>query len=65
MERLDYIRYDKEICNLVVQLSGGGAASYFYPNMDSLEVIRELRHLADLLERGVNARKLSSAPGAN
>lgn len=48
---------DKQVTTpLVIQLDGGGASQAFHRGMKAEDAIRNLRYLAELLERGVAER---------
>lgn len=55
-EVVEYIVHRPERQELVVQLSGGGAATKFCGGMKAEDAIRSLRTLADRLERGIMKR---------
>lgn len=64
METLSYITLDsqKDKAELIVQLSGGGAAISIKRNAPAKEVIYLLRELAHSLENGIEQRD-ASQPG--
>jgi hypothetical protein len=55
-EVVEYVVHRPERRELVVQLTGGGAATVFHGGMNAEQAVRNLRELADLLERGVQKR---------
>lgn len=59
-ERMQYIHYDEVREELIVQLTGGGGAKLLRYGSKAEEVISGLRHLATLLERGIETRATSN-----
>jgi len=61
-EVVEYVVHRTERQELVVQLSGGGAAVGFISGMKAKDAIHNLRLLADRLERGVQKRATDQEP---
>jgi hypothetical protein len=61
-EVVEYIVHRTEQEELIVQLTGGGAATAFYGGMSAEDAIRNLRDLANRLERGVQKRARTQQP---
>lgn len=61
-EVVEYIVHRPEQQELVVQLSGGGAAVGFIGGMKAKDAIHNLRLLADRLERGLQKRAAGQEP---